>query len=373
MIRRGRLPTTSDAATGPASEGRLAPPAPPTLLPPPALPSALRLVELGDERTGLSYQLVFSQAQSNYEDWIAHLGGPDENIRLMLDLLGGRGTLVDVGANIGTVSLPVAVAGSRVLAIEVNPANCIRLVFGARVNGVDGGLRIIQAAAGDRDGVTAFAGEEAAGHITADGSGHPAPELRLDTILHSLQAEDPSWFSEPFVLKIDVEGYEVAVLGGATETLRLLRPVIVFEAIDVADDPAQVATRTKEIVADAGYDLFLIRHDVLCPRGPEDAQEGYVSDFLAVPAERRSLLDSLPNEVRPLHPEERLDWVAEMAAFHMQEHKLHAARVLLRWANEEPELCRRAEPIVRALLAAPEVAEMHDDLSRIPRLVKGRR
>jgi len=45
--------------------------------------------------------------------------------------LNGTGTLLDIGAHIGTIALPVAATGSRVVAIEMNPANCC-VLFTAR-------------------------------------------------------------------------------------------------------------------------------------------------------------------------------------------------------------------------------------------------
>src|SRR5690348_6657104 len=46
---------------------------------------------------------------------------------LALDFLGGAGSLVDVGANIGLVSIAAAVHGSPVVAVEMLPENCLCL------------------------------------------------------------------------------------------------------------------------------------------------------------------------------------------------------------------------------------------------------
>jgi precorrin-6B methylase 2 len=104
--------------------------------------------------------LHFPKRISGYEEYITRLGGPDENAQLLMQLLSGSGTLIDVGANIGTISVPVAARGSEVISIEMVPDNCLRLWFARRLNGLTN-LHIVQAAASDYDGMIAFAGGEA--------------------------------------------------------------------------------------------------------------------------------------------------------------------------------------------------------------------
>ena len=127
-----------------------------------AVPRGLRIVEMKDRERGTSYLLAFSEQHSDYESWITNLGGPDENARLLMQLLRGGGTLVDVGANIGTISAPVAASGSAVIAIEMNPTNCLKLWAVATANGFKD-FHIVQAAASDYDGMITFQGDEAWG------------------------------------------------------------------------------------------------------------------------------------------------------------------------------------------------------------------
>jgi FkbM family methyltransferase len=155
------------------------------------------------------YLLAFSKGKSDYEDWITLLDGSDENGRLLMKLLGGTGTLLDIGANIETISVPVAQSGSSVMAVEIIPANCLKLWTSGVANNLTN-LEIIQAAASDIDGLLNYRGEEVSGAISADGKGPQALCLRVDSILaHAASV------AEPLIFKIDVEGYESAVLVGA--------------------------------------------------------------------------------------------------------------------------------------------------------------
>ena len=71
---------------------------------------------------------------SQYDQWIFDNRFYGELARLFVQLLRGEGTLIDLGANIGTVCLPVAAAGSRVVAVEMLPSNSLKLTLAALVN-----------------------------------------------------------------------------------------------------------------------------------------------------------------------------------------------------------------------------------------------
>ncbi len=327
-----------------------------------AVPRGLRIVEMKDRERGTSYLLAFSEQHSDYESWITNLGGPDENARLLMQLLRGGGTLVDVGANIGTISAPVAASGSAVIAIEMNPTNCLKLWAVATANGFKD-FHIVQAAASDYDGMITFQGDEAWGNVYADEHGKPAVCLRLDTVLTRFD------LAGPVVLKVDVEGHETCVLRGATATLNKLRPMVLFEAIEIEGAPSYAARESKLVMEKAGYQLFLQRGNVLSPKTALDIQEGHVTDFLGVPPERRSELHMLGADIRPLTDDERIQWVTEMAAFQMENHQRHAAGVFLRWGRESPHLCKKGQAILRTLLGLDHIRDLHDDLRRLA--VKG--
>ena len=61
------------------------------------------------------------------------------------------------------------------------------------------------------------------------------------------------------VIKIDVQGVELEVLKGATNILKLDRPVIIFEhEDDYHDNPKQVKFETQQFFDEHHYDLFVL-------------------------------------------------------------------------------------------------------------------
>ena len=182
------------------------------------------LYRMSDQELGFTYDLVFKASGSDYDNWVASLAGPDENARLLMRLLAGDGTLVDVGANIGTIAIPVSRSGADVVAVEMHPENCLRLSVAAVVNGLKN-FSIIQAAASDYDGIIHFQGGEIGANVYAGKGGIPAICMRLDMMLSQYVQKDV----KPLVIKIDVEGHELAVLRGSRQIISTLRPIVFFE------------------------------------------------------------------------------------------------------------------------------------------------
>ena len=140
---------------------------------------------------------------------------------------------VDVGANVGIFTIPLARAvgnGGSVWAFEPLPDNVDRL----RANVIENGLTNVQlfaAAASDTDGTLSFhvAGDSAYGStrevFSGWGTGRAltVPAVRLDTEWRTRGTPSVS------VIKIDVEGAEMAVLRGSQDVIRECRPVLVLE------------------------------------------------------------------------------------------------------------------------------------------------
>jgi FkbM family methyltransferase len=138
--------------------------------------------------------------------------------------------LLDIGANVGLIAIPLARAGAEVDAFEPVPANAARVIASARLSGVADRVRVRQVALGEADGTLSLVLESAFGAATgnavaagvADGSAGTAvdvPVVRLDDL--GLGAVD--------VIKIDVEGAEVGVLRGGMSMIAAERPVIIGE------------------------------------------------------------------------------------------------------------------------------------------------
>jgi FkbM family methyltransferase len=145
---------------------------------------------------------------------------PDYNLE-ELDFLRAHtpvgGVFVDVGANAGTYSLPLARhvgAGGRVIAIEPHPIMVARLGFNRAASRI-GNVVLVAAAAGDSDGDLMIETDHenyGASHVYPDASARDdaikVPAMRLLRILQDQNV------GQVDALKIDVEGYEDRVLIG---------------------------------------------------------------------------------------------------------------------------------------------------------------
>lgn len=136
--------------------------------------------------------------------------------------------MVDVGANAGYFALLGARRvgrQGRILAVEPHPTSVRRLKRHLEINRVSN-VSVVEAAAGDRTGRARLAVRESLSMNRLDRDG--ALEVRITTIdglLEEAQSACP-----PSLIKVDVEGEEVAVLEGMRQTLdREARPALLVE------------------------------------------------------------------------------------------------------------------------------------------------
>jgi FkbM family methyltransferase len=138
--------------------------------------------------------------------------------------LGSDGTFVDVGGNVGLVTLEVlARAGPvrpRIHVFEPHPDNVAAL---ERNLGLNPGARVdvVNAAVGNAEGsarlkTSALRGESGAHRIVTDQTGDGTIEVPVVTLDEYARRNGIERID---VLKIDVEGHEAAVLEGARELL----------------------------------------------------------------------------------------------------------------------------------------------------------
>lgn len=176
-------------------------------------------------------------------------------------------TVYDVGANLGFFSLVAARLGARVEAFEPLPETAAAARRSAELNGVP--VRVHELAVGAAAGEAAFLRvDEGSWSHLADRGRHArtSGELRVRVAsLDELRGELPS----PAVIKVDVEGSEVAVLDGAAGLLREARPVIVVETHETN---AEVADRLEA----TGYAVSNLD-------GPEAVREAGPVHVLGVP------------------------------------------------------------------------------------------
>jgi FkbM family methyltransferase len=180
-----------------------------------------------------------------------------EIIKFLENRLVSNSVLVDVGANIGFLTVPLARRTARVIAIEASPKIQPYLRQNVRLNGLSN-VTIVDCAASLPGNSIVPLYIPPMSHF---GMASTAPQFGvepifvpaspLDTILDTLGISDVT------AMKIDVEGYEAHVLLGARKLLSR-GTTIVFEFMEWAENRAfpGKAGWAQEILFDAGYRLW---------------------------------------------------------------------------------------------------------------------
>ena len=143
------------------------------------------------------------------------------------------GVFLDVGANVGLISLALAAThrDADVYCFEADPATASRLEQNARAQ-ANHRVLVVHAAVSDTSGQLPISGESTMlTRIVSDG-GTMVPALRLDDYV----AEQG--LTRIDLVKIDVEGHELQVLRGSERLIERFRPTFVLEAAGRGDDNA---------------------------------------------------------------------------------------------------------------------------------------
>jgi FkbM family methyltransferase len=164
-------------------------------------------------------------------------------------------TCLDVGANIGNHSLFFADRFSRVVAIEPNPVFCLAFRASVALNQLVN-IQLIECGLGATAGRLAYQQTSATNlggsHFVQSVEGsqagmeYPTLEIKVgDEIIESLDIPSIA------LIKIDVEGFELAVLRGLQRTLVNQDPVVMFESHPEMD--RENAEATLSFLRQLGY------------------------------------------------------------------------------------------------------------------------
>jgi FkbM family methyltransferase len=122
----------------------------------------------------------------------------------------------DVGANVGAFTvLAAGVAGARTVSFEPSRETFPMLSDNVRLNDLSDRVRLVNAVVGRSVGNVRFsAGLGTENHVAAASENENSVSVPMTTLDHELAA------SPAVLLKVDVEGFETEVFGGAENTLK---------------------------------------------------------------------------------------------------------------------------------------------------------
>lgn len=139
-----------------------------------------------------------------------------EDMAFTLHFLRPGDLFVDVGANIGAYTvLASAAAGARSVAFEPGAAAFHWLLLNIRLNGISELVDARQCAVGDKEGTALLTtGRDTVNCVVPqDMDRRGSAKVAMSTMDAALQGKSPA------MLKIDVEGFETAVIAGAADVL----------------------------------------------------------------------------------------------------------------------------------------------------------
>lgn len=185
------------------------------------------------ERHGLRWELDLSNTNDHalfFDPWF-----PADKV--LFDLVGPTSQVVDIGGNIGSFALRFArkAARGRVVSFEPHPATFAKLKANKALNGI-ANLEVVNLGIGAEEAVHRLH------QVVENNSGMnriitgaevdpslPFAEIKVVPLAKGLVG---TAISQVDLLKIDVEGFEDAVLQGSEEIIRRDRPMLFVEVID---------------------------------------------------------------------------------------------------------------------------------------------
>ena len=186
-----------------------------------------------------------------------------ETISFICKRVNRSGIVLDVGANIGAISIPVCKQRQdiQMIGLEAAPWVFEYLKLNVETNNVSN-IRLINKAISDRSGIEV----EFFSPKDKFGKGSLAPvfteeSVKVETITLDELSDAYKNRSIDFI-KVDVEGFEaLAFRGGGRLLSRPEAPDILFEFVDWAEELAgEKPGNAQLLLLNYGYDLYLFEH-----------------------------------------------------------------------------------------------------------------
>ncbi len=301
---------------------------------------------------GGQYFLSVSPYETDgYHMAVASGAAHDSNWKFLCAWVRPGDVFFDLGANIGTISIPMAALGATVHAFELLGANVEHLAKSVSRNEFNS-VSVTIGAIGDQEGFAGITGFSAWG-VAMNSGLISIPRVIVDNyvIQKDIQHID--------IIKIDVEGSELKALKGTTNTIKKYHPDIVIEcnAVSCGNNRYSYVDLLK-ILSDLGYNIYRLHDNYLAPWTESHVQEVVYTDYLAT-IKPQVEIESRSGWV--IRPPTNSDIIASIMA--QDENNLLHRLYVLAIADRLPEDVR-ADPAVQVLLGhwsslqTPEIMEV---------------
>ncbi len=204
-----------------------------------------------------------------------YFGLPEiEEASLAMHFLREGDLMGDIGANIGALSVAAAgVAGARVIAMEPVPSTYRALCDNIAINHLQDRIEAIPAGAGETEGTLHFSIDRGGSdRIVTDGTGQAIQVKPLDQV----------FTQTPDMLVLDVEGFEPAVVKGATRLLSDPKlKIVIAETLGLAKDYGLDDKAMHQSLLQLGFKTFHyepVKRTLVATDGMDPVNTIYVRD-----------------------------------------------------------------------------------------------
>jgi len=215
-------------------------------------------------RPGTSDSRTFAQVfLDDFYDLSALARAPELAVEFARRAQAGPPLILDLGANIGLASLELLHQwpGAQVVAVEPEPGNCVQL---RRHLQPFPRTHVVEGAVGACDGAVEIENPDgpSAGFRTRRverGSPHGIPAYSVPSLLERAAAEGAG---APFLVKIDIEGFEEELFRGEVAWADAF-PVVMLEPHDWARPRSASSAPFLRWLAGSGRDVILLGESVV--------------------------------------------------------------------------------------------------------------
>jgi FkbM family methyltransferase len=246
--------------------------------------------------------------------------------------------IVDGGANIGTISLPLAMRGFSVLAIEILPENISALIRAIIENNLVN-ITVAPIALYDRPASIGIFGFSAWGGVDLTGT---APNrCYADKLANVMLAYG---FADADIVKIDIEGAELPALTDI-EIITEKNDHVEFIFESNSHTCALYGYKSQDLVSrfeKLGFNCYYFRGQHLSPCSSKRVQPRIVEDILATRASLNELITELGYEVLQDAENEVLSHferqTLETDSIHCHQHVARQIRLLNQHERQAPRI-----------------------------------
>ena len=197
--------------------------------------------------------------------------------------------MIDVGANIGSICLPIAISKKdwKIIAYEPNPAVYNRLVKNVELNNLSNVKTHMKGVASERGELFLNTSSSAKANFGSSSyleNFDIVNSKKIKTVVTTLD-EDISPQLNVSAIKIDTQGFELQVLKGAKGIIEKCRPFIILEIEDIYQkSPSDYRVAVEKFFKEIHYELYsLDRYNHKILRNYDSSRVAVNANVVAIP------------------------------------------------------------------------------------------